>query len=218
VSATATALALVWVVSHGWHVGLVLRRDDLAGLGPLPALAAVPGRYLEVGWGDGDFYPAAGGTVALALRAAFHSRSSVLQVVGFDAPITEMFPGSKVVRVELTPSGLAALARYVEATAALDREGRPTVVAPAEYGSGVFYLARGRYRLIDNSNTWAARGLKAAGCPILADIVVTAGGVLHQAARFGRVVRPGVLLPESAGGDLRCCDPDLPLTPGLLLK
>jgi len=25
-------------------------------------------------------------------------------------------------------------------------------------------------------------------------------------------------LPESAGGDLRCRDPDLPLTPGLLLK
>jgi uncharacterized protein (TIGR02117 family) len=207
VSATAAALALVvWVVSHGWHVGLVLRRDDLAALGPLPALSAVPGRYLEVGWGDGDFYPATHGTLALALRAAFRSRSSVLQVVGFDTPVADTFPRAKVLEVELTPSGLAALVRYVEATVAMDQEGRPTVVAPAEYGSGVFYLARGHYRLLDNSNTWTARGLKVAGCPIEADSVVTAGEVLHRAARFARVVRPGLLLPESAGGSERCGD------------
>ena len=79
----------VYVVSHGWHVGLVLRRDDIGA-----GVSAPAGQYLEIGWGDGDFYPAARGTLGLALRAAFRSRSSVLQVVGFDAPVTEIFPRS----------------------------------------------------------------------------------------------------------------------------
>src|SRR5437868_3720466 len=116
----------VYVVSHGWHVGLVLRRDDFA-VGP-PALSAPRGEYVEVGWGDGDFYPAARGTLALALRAAFRSRSSVLQVVGFDGPVTEMFPRSKILEIELAPASLAALARHIAASYALDHDGRPLVV------------------------------------------------------------------------------------------
>ena len=195
-----------YVVSHGWHVGLVLRHDEFAAASPR-GRSAPAGEYVEVGWGDGDFYPAARGTLALALRAAFRSRSSVLQVVGFDGPVSEMFPRSKILEIELTPAGLVALARHIEASYALDAEGRPIVVAPAQYGTGVFYLARGHYRLADNSNTWVARGLKVAGCPIDVDASVTAGAVLHQAVRFARVVRPGVFLRESDAGSLRCGDP-----------
>ena len=183
-------------MSHGWHVGLVLRRGDVAAVGPSLMLALGSSRYLEVGWGDGDFYPAPRGTIGLALRAAFCSRSSVLQVVGFDDEVAEMFPHAKIVRVELSPDGFAALTRYVEASYAVDARGRPIVVAPAIYGAGAFYLARGRYRLLDNSNTWAARALKAGGCPIDAEAVVTAGGALHAAAPCAaRRTLAGVPLP-----------------------
>jgi uncharacterized protein (TIGR02117 family) len=195
----------VYLVSHGWHVGLVLRRDDV-GAGGLATLAPGPFRYLEVGWGDGDFYPAPQGTIALALRAAFRSRSSVLQVVGFDEDVAMMFPRSKILRVDLSPAGFAALVRHVEASYAVDDRGRPIAVAPALYGVGAFYLARGRYRLLDNSNTWAARALEVAGCPIDAEAAITAGSVLHQAARFAHVVRPGTLLRAGDGPPSRCTD------------
>src|SRR5436190_866027 len=75
---------VVYLVSHGWHVGLVLRRDDLAAVNPTPALPVPATEHVEIGWGDGDFYPAQHGTVSLALRAAFCSRFSVMQVAGFD--------------------------------------------------------------------------------------------------------------------------------------
>jgi hypothetical protein len=132
----------------------------------------------------------------------------VLQVVGFDGPVSEMFPRSKILEIDLTPAGLTALARHVEATYAPGDDGRPIVVAPAQYGSGVFYLARGHYRLADNYNTWVARALKVAGCPIDVDASVTAGAVLHQAVRFARVLRPGVFLRPSDAGSLRCGDPE----------
>jgi len=173
----------VHLVSHGWHVGIVLGREDVATVSRLDTLRLGSFRYLEVGWGDGDFYPAPHGTLRLALRAAFCSRSSVLQVVGFDDEVTAMFPRSKILTLDLSPDGFAALARYVEAGYAVDDEGGPIVVAPAIYGSGAFYLARGRYRLLDNSNTWTARALKVAGCPIDVEATVTAGNLLDQAAR-----------------------------------
>jgi len=194
----------VHLVSHGWHVGLVLRREDVpADLWP-ERDALGPVRYLEVGWGDGDFYPARPGTVALALRAAFCSRWSVLQVIGFDDPVAAMFPGSKILEAGLSPSGLAALARYIGLTYARDQDGHPIVVAPALYGVGVFYAARGHYRLLDGSNTWVARGLHAAGCPVDVDRVVTAGDVLHQAVRFSRVIRSGVFVRGSDDAPMVC--------------
>ena len=100
-----------------------------------------------------------------------------------------MFPGQDVVTLELTPAGFAALARHVDDSVAI-ADGHATAVAPPLYGRGAFYLARGRYRLLDNSNTWAARALKVAGCPIDVETTITAGGVLQQAAR-GRCGEPG---------------------------
>ena len=181
----------VVLVSHGWHVGLVLRRDDLLALSPPLRLPAPLREHVEFGWGDGEFYPASDPTVTMALRAAFRSRSSVLQVVGFDGPATGMFPGQRILALELTPAGFAALARQVDASLEVDRDGRPVVVAPPLYGSGAFYLARGRYRLLDNSNTWAARALSIAGCRMDVEATITAGALLQQAERAGRCSDPG---------------------------
>ena len=186
----------VYLVSHGWHVGLVLRRGDVSADSWPEKEALGPVRYLEVGWGDGDYYPAPRGTTSLALRAAFRSRSSVLQVVGFNDPVAEMFPRSKILEVELSPDGAAALSRYIHRSYARGHDGRPIIVAPAQYGFGLFYAAREQYRLFDNSNTWAAKALRAAGCPIDAEATLTAGMVLHQAVHFARVVRPGVFVHQ----------------------
>src|SRR5258706_9355056 len=77
----------VYLVSHGWHVGLALRRDDLLALSPPSRLPAPPVAYVEIGWGDGDFYPAPSPSLSLALRAALSSPSTVMQRAGFHVPL-----------------------------------------------------------------------------------------------------------------------------------
>ena len=113
----------VYLVSHGWHVGLVLPRDGVDAASWPEKDALGPFRYLEVGWGDGDYYPVRRGTIPLALRAAFRSRPSVLQVVGFDSDVTETFPRK-----------MAALRAHASQTAHMDNldgllRGRLTAMA-----------------------------------------------------------------------------------------
>lgn len=175
----------VYLVSHGWHVGLAMRRADVstdiwpesADLGPV--------RYLEVGWGDGEYYPAVRGNPGLALRAAFGSESSVLHVAGIDAPLTEFFAPSSIIEVPLSPRGFAELTRFIHGAYARDGVGRPIVVGPGIYGVSRFYRAAGRYRLFDNSNNWTAKALAVAGCPIVPGEMVTAGSLLHRARELG---------------------------------
>lgn len=179
----------VWLVSHGWHVGLVLRGADVS-TEVWPESADVgPFTFLDVGWGDGDFYPAARGTTALALKAAFFSGSSVLHVVGFNEPVPVAFAESTVIEIRLGVAAFDALCRFIHDAYARDATGRIGRTAPGAYGHGWFYRARGRYHVFDNSNTWAARGLQAAGLPF--GYVLTAGSLLQQARRFGTVIRDG---------------------------
>jgi uncharacterized protein (TIGR02117 family) len=179
----------VWLVGHGWHVGLVVRRAELpVERWPESGLLG-EATYLEVGWGDAEYYPAPRGTIALALRAAFRSHASVLHVAAFDARVDAFFPAEEVIEIAVSSRGLAALADFLHRAYARDALGRPIAVAAALYGRGWFYRATGRYGALDNSNTWTARALQAAGCPIDPASSLTAGALLEAARRFGHVVR-----------------------------
>ena len=190
---TSPSGAFVYLVNHGWHVGIAMERQEVSPAIWLESAEFGGFRYVEVGWGDADYYPADRGTIGLALKAAFSSKGSVLHVAAFDAPLPEFFGGSEIIEVPLSPRGLEDLARFIHATYTRDASGRPVVVAPGLYGHGAFYRATGEYRLLNNSNTWTARALAVAGCPIDAAGAITAGGVMYEARRFGRVIRGGAL-------------------------
>jgi uncharacterized protein (TIGR02117 family) len=186
----------VWLVGHGWHVGLAVRRADVprdvwpeaAGLGPH--------RHLEVGWGDAEYFPARRGTSGMALRAAFASTASALHVVAFDEPVPEFFPDSPIVELTLGPTAFAALCRFVHDAYGRDADGRLVPLALAAYGHGHFYRARGRYHLFSNSNHWTARALEVAGVDLDARWAFTADWVLSKASRYGRAIRdPGTPRP-----------------------
>jgi hypothetical protein len=109
----------------------------------------------------------------------------VLLADGFSA-VREKVNASRftVIQVDLSPRGFARLCRHIEQTYALDAAGRPI-----RLGEG-WYRARGKYSAFRTCNTWAAEGLRQAGCPITPAYCLTPGPLLHQVKRFGRTLRP----------------------------
>jgi uncharacterized protein (TIGR02117 family) len=181
---SASSPRSVWVIGHGWHVGVALARADVAptiwperdDLGPFA--------FLEVGWGDGDYYRAGRGTVGLALKAVFRSTATVLRVAAFDAHPARYFDAADVVELPVSDRGLDDLSRFIAGYYERDDAGRGLPLGPGLYGSSGFYRARGQYRVFDNSNHWTARALQAAGVAIDPDRALTAGQVLSQARRL----------------------------------
>jgi uncharacterized protein (TIGR02117 family) len=182
----------VHVVSNGWHTGVVVPGGILApGIQPL-RFAPGSHRYLEVGWGDRDAYLADRITPRLALRAAFASRGSVLMVTGFDEPISERYGGIDAVELRMSAEALEALLRFIDASLAGDAEGRLVRLEPGWTPSSVFYLARGRFHLLNTCNAWTARALQAAGLPLTPALTLTAYHLMQQVVPLGRrvVTRP----------------------------
>ena len=117
------ASVTIYILGHGWHSGIVVRRDDLPTaawpeLGRLP-----PARFLEVGWGDRAFYESPDAGVGLAVKAAFASDASVLHVAGFDRMPAEQFPRAEIIVIDLSSRGMESVARFISRTYARDAAG-----------------------------------------------------------------------------------------------
>ncbi|HET8578830.1 MAG TPA: DUF2459 domain-containing protein [Methylomirabilota bacterium] len=176
----------IYLVGHGWHAGLVIARADIPDA-LWPRHRDFPqGRWLEIGWGDRDFYQSPDPSLGLALRAAFVSRGSVLHVAGFDPEPAEYFPHAEILAIDLSPRGLEALLRFVEESHARGADGRPLPLGPGLYPNSGFYTALGRYHLFQTCNNWTAEALRAAGCPITPAYAIGVGNLMLQAESCGR--------------------------------
>ena len=174
----------IYVINHGaLHTGLAVKRSDIpSGLWPANRDYA-RSKYLEIGWGDDDGYrkPL---TVGIALKALAGSRRTVLLADGFNAVGAKVSsPRFTVLQVDLSERGFDRLCRHIEQTYALGKSGRPIRLAQN------WYRARGTYSAFHTCNTWAAEGLRQAGCPIIPTYCLTPGPLLLQVRRFGRALR-----------------------------
>jgi uncharacterized protein (TIGR02117 family) len=170
----------VWLVAPGWHTGLAVRRTDIPP-DLLPERADFPeADYLEVGWGDRDYYPASDPGVWLALKAALIPGPSILHVAGLGAPPDLYSDSDKILRIELPETAFRNLIVYLHDSFARHGSPRALPLGPGLYGNSRFYEARGRFHVFNNCNTWAARALHAAGLPVAPFPVITAGNLRCQ--------------------------------------
>ena len=100
----------LYVVSHGWHSGIVVDRAELVQR--VPALAADIGQdgYVEVGWGEVHFYRQEKRTRSWRSRG-LRPNAAVLQVVPFAEAPRRYFAQSEVWRSDRR-GGLRTCARF----------------------------------------------------------------------------------------------------------
>jgi len=187
----------VYLVSHGWHAGIVIRRADLA-TGQWPALDQLPrSKFLELGWGDRDYYRTPDPSWAVTLKAALLPTRSVMHVVAFDADVPSYFPRSEIIALPLSKAGFEGLSRHVSASFARDAAGNAMPLGPGLYGASQMYLSTQTYHLFNTCNVWTARALKAAGCPITPATTLTVERLMARARGFGRLLQPAPALPHA---------------------
>jgi uncharacterized protein (TIGR02117 family) len=189
--ADSTGSRSVYVISNGWHTGLVLPRGQVSAEAWPEQGELAPAPYLEVGWGDSAAYLADRMTVPLALGAALGSASAALQVAGLDALPTERGREIEVVELRLAPREFDDLSRFISQTYARDGAGDTIRLARGYTDNSAFYRATGRYHLFNTCNTWTAKALRAAGCPIVSALILTASQLMDQALSACEGIRLG---------------------------
>lgn len=198
-ASTSGATHRMFVVSHGWHTGIVVPAQVLNEL--LPELRERFGDapYYELGWGDKGFYQAKEISVGLALRAMFNSEGSVMHVVALPEAPDSYFPQSEVNPLCVSNAQLASVAQFLSQSFARGSDGRPLVLQRGIYGNSQFYLGVGRYHMLHTCNSWTSKGLQSAGMDVVTSL--TATGVMRAAKSFSQ--QCSVITVFAAGGGLR---------------
>jgi uncharacterized protein (TIGR02117 family) len=183
----------IYLADHGYHAGLIIRRDDLDRFSLTlndKVLAALLVRYqayewIEIGWGDEQFYRFAPSISNVTVSMAFSALSgmndtTVLHVVGLKRSPESTFRNSDLQRIELSKSGMDNVMRGIAMTFITNPSGEPVELGQGIYGPSLFYRARGRYSLFNTCNMWLGDLLAAAGLKVSPLPSATSSGLLAE--------------------------------------
>lgn len=179
----------IYLVSHGWHVGIVVKRVDLPDDVRLVHQGFSNADYLEIGWGDRDFYQTPRPHLGIALKAIFLPTPSVLHIVAFNDSVAAYFPHSEIIMIRLSDAGFQRLIRYIAASYERDSVGNLIPSGAGLYGVSQFYRSQETYHLFRTCNVWTARALYTTGCPVRPFLAITGDSLMSQVQSFGTMLR-----------------------------
>lgn len=169
----------IFIVSHGWHTGIILPFDKIAL--ELPRLkdrfGATP--FIEIGWGDKGFYQSKEITTDVALQATFWPTEAVIHAVAVPLSPQSYFPGSEVQEVCLSGQAYASLNKFIANSFFRQKNGDVVIQRDGLYGDSQFYTGVGKYYLMNTCNKWTAKGLKSAGLDINPTFKLSADSVME---------------------------------------
>ena len=180
----------IYIVSHGWHTGLVAPASALNRV--LPGLAQRFGSaaFYEIGWGDKGFYQAREITTGLTLQAMFWATGAIVHVVAVADSPYKSFPNSSILEACITKGQLESLITFLANSFIQDESGQIIPLTRGLYGDAQFYEGVGRYYLLNTCNKWTAKGLSSAGYDLLPTFKLTAGSIMDYLADHPRNCSP----------------------------
>ena len=172
----------VYVIQQELHTGIVFRQADVDPEIWPEIKDFETFRWVDVGWGDYDFYQAPDNDPYLALKAIAVPTISVLRVDGFQISPDRYYGNYKRLKFCFTPEQFEKLCRAIASTYKRDEKGN-VFVSESAYGLR-FYKATGKYHLMNTCNTWVAEVFRESGFKIRVTGIITAGQLFSRLAKF----------------------------------
>ena len=179
----ATEYKKIYLLKHRWHTGIIINRSESCEL--LLALGNdfSNSQYIEIGWGDKDFYMAEKETVWLTIKAMFWPTKSVLHIAEINSHPLWLFKEQEIIELELTDENFAKLIQYFNNSFYIDSNQNNLKLGDGLYGNSQFYLSNEGYHLFKTCNVWIAKGLKIADIRIKPCFALTSKNVMKQLSK-----------------------------------
>lgn len=181
----------VYVINYSWHTGLVFEVTEQT-IDLVTALKNFENfDYVDIGWGDEDFYQHPDTNYYLAAKAILYPTPSVLRVAGFKGSIESAANWSEFfIKFELENSEFEQLCGFIENSFAKTENNKNIISLKKGKDQIIFYKSDLYYHLLNTCNTWIAKALKAAGLEVSTGFVTTEEDLFERLKDKGRVIVP----------------------------
>lgn len=155
------------MVSQGWHSGVVVPNNCIPDTLWPDQHDFSDYAYLQVGWGDKDFYQNQEGfNLWYGTKAVVWPTSSALQVMGLHQITNLQYYADETVSVKVSQEGYLNLCQFLQEQFKQSDSSRFIALKDGLYQNSRFFLGSQSYYFPKNSNVWTARALKEAGIDI----------------------------------------------------
>lgn len=173
----------LFVVSHGWHTGIIVSGNDLGHA--LSFLKKEMGHspFYELGWGDRGFYQAKKITAKIAVQSILWPTRSVMHVAAVPQDPALYFSNSTLIEINTSSRGLGRLIEKMASSFKKGKNGKVIKLQKGIYGRSFFFEGVGTYHMANTCNTWTAVCLNSGGVPVRRAFSLTASSIMKQSRK-----------------------------------
>jgi len=179
--------AVVYVVKYRWHTAIVFNRLEAQQIMTGLKHDFKDHQFIEIGWGDKDFYMAPEPTFWHGFKAIFWPTQSVLHVHGFNNNPEWYYNDVDLIRIQLPKNRYEELLVEIKKSFALDSMLNYIMLGPGLLQNSAFYLSNEKYYLFKTCNYWLAKKLKKAGLRVCPFFAITSKSLLNQLKRKNKL-------------------------------
>ncbi|MDK2979371.1 MAG: hypothetical protein PWP52_2085 [Bacteroidales bacterium] len=179
----------IYIIKFDWHTGVIFDREEALNFFPSLQDDFREFNFIEIGWGDKDFYMAEKETFWITFKAGMFPTKSALHVTALMNNPEIHYRGLEMVLIDLSEDDFIRLINYFNRSFALDKNKHNIKLKDGLKANSLFYLSKEKYHIFKTCNAWIARGLKRAGVPIHPFFALTSKNVMKQLKRVDEYKR-----------------------------
>ena len=171
------------VINYGWHAGIVLKIKDINNsiLEIEPMFKKF--NYIEVGWGDEDFYRNHNPSIWMTLKAGIIPTSSVIHLRAINQNELNKFSEDNIVSLTISEKGFRQLSLFIQNSFAKEND-KFIPISKGLYPNSIFYLSSKKYHIFNTCNIWTAQALQSAEIDISPSTSTTTNSLFSQIYEF----------------------------------
>lgn len=180
----------IYLVKANWHTGLMIPVNDFTKK-ILPVLSYFEGfEYVDIGWGDAEFYQSPGFNICLAVNAILVPTPSVIRIDGYKFPIERVIEWREfAIQFILTKEMFLRMADFINQSFKYDDYKEVIISLRDKERPIIFFKSVHYYFFMRTCNTWAAEAIQSTGVEIDTFGLVTAGQLYSKLGRFGKILK-----------------------------
>jgi uncharacterized protein (TIGR02117 family) len=178
----------IYLAKDNWHTGIIIPVNNFVTEN-LPVIKQFESyKYVDIGWGDEDFYQSPDFDLYLAAKAILIPSSSVIRIGGYSFPIEQIIEWRDyAIEFVLSKDHFLQMLMFIKNSFTFNENGEYITLNNEKYSSVLFFKSIHKYHALMTCNTWAAEALNSAKITVDSFGLVTAEQLYSKLKSKGEV-------------------------------
>lgn len=169
----------IFVLKTGWHSGIIMKIKEIDSsiLNIHPYFEKFD--FIEIGWGDEDYYRSLQHPLWMTLKAGLLPTSSVLHVRALNSNDLHSSPKENIVKLTVSNEEFTNLLKFI-ANSFAKKDDKLVVISKGHYPNSLFFLSSYTYHIFRTCNVWTAQALREAKLDVTPFFAISVDSLFSQ--------------------------------------